>query len=72
MADLLVRGVPDPVVQAIDVQAEKAGLSRVEFLRRLITEQAQRPTSVGRVDWTWFAEATGDLADPEIRRQAWE
>lgn len=72
MADVLVRDIPDPIVSAIDAQAEQAGVSRVEFLRRLIAEQARRPHAVGTIDWSWFVEATADLADPDIRRQAWE
>jgi hypothetical protein len=72
MVDVLVRNIPDPIVSAIDAQAEQAGVSRVEFLRRVITEQARRHHNLGPIDWSWFAEATTDLADPDLRRQAWE
>lgn len=40
MPDILIRGVPEDVVHAIDAKAHRAGLSRTEYLRRTLTRNA--------------------------------
>lgn len=72
MVDILVRGVPDDVVTAIEANARAVGLSRVEYLRRLL----ERERTVGSGDVTveslrHFAETFGDLADGDIMQSAW-
>lgn len=73
MADLLIRNVPDEVVAAIDARAQRLGLSRTEYLRRLL--EHERPSARQRVtvdDLARSASAFADLDDPEIMRRAWE
>jgi len=72
VSDILIRDVPDDVVASLDQRARLLGLSRTEFLRRLLTEQAidrTTPATVG--DWAAFARRHTDLDDPEAMRQAW-
>jgi hypothetical protein len=72
MTDLLIRDVPDDVLRAIDERAKRLGLSRSEYLRRTLARAASSAT--GRVtvaDLHTFADRFGDLADPEVMRQAW-
>ena len=76
MADILIREVPDSVLAELDAAAARAGVSRVEYLRRLLTAEAdrisrdrRRPTT--HEDWLRFAEVTKDLGDPEVMRGAW-
>lgn len=72
MSDVLIRDVPDDVLAALDSRAAKLGLSRNEYLRRQLAQDAQR--SIAKVtmeDLRWFTETFGDLADPEVMRQAW-
>lgn len=73
MTDVLVRDVPDDVVAALDARAARLGLSRSEFLRRrLAQEAAASATSVTMNDLVAFADTFADLADPEVMTGAWE
>lgn len=72
MADLLIRDVPDEVVGALDADAGTLGLSRSEYIRRVLArEAAGRGDPVTVEDLSRFAETFADLADPEVMRQAW-
>ena len=73
MTDVLVRDVPEEVVAALDARASHLGLSRSEFLRRRLAQEAvsgPQPVTVGHL--TVFAETFADLADAEIMKGAWE
>lgn len=70
MTDILIRDVPDDVVAAIDAHAQRAGLTRAEYLRRLLADQ-QRPP-VTREHLNRFAERTADLGDPDVMSAAWQ
>jgi plasmid stability protein len=72
MADLLIRDVPDAVVAALDTHAARLGLSRSEYVRRRLAQDA----SVGDIpvtvsDLSRFATLFADLADPDIMGDAW-
>ena len=69
MTDILIRDVPDEVVAALDANARRAGLTRAEFLRRVLADQ-QGP-AVTREQLNRFAERTADLGDPEVMAAAW-
>ena len=69
MSDILIRDVPDEVVAALDANARRAGLTRAEFLRRVLADQ-QGPT-VTREQLNRFAQRTADLGDPEVMAAAW-
>ena len=72
MPDVLIRGVPEGVVAAIDAKAKRAGLSRTEYLRRALTrESAMESDEVTVADLSQFAETFADLADPEVLGRAW-
>lgn len=73
MPDILIRGVPDDVVHAIDLKAHQAGLSRTEYLRRALTRERDTdgPT-VSVADLAQFSETFADLASDEIMDRAWE
>jgi plasmid stability protein len=73
MSDILVRDVPEDVIAALDVKANEAGLSRVEYLRRLLVESTQQSSGqrVTAQDWERFALSTADLANEEVMAQAW-
>ena len=73
MSDVLIRDVPDEVLAAVESHAAKLGVSRNEYLRRQLAQDAMRSTvPVTMDDLRWFAETFSDLADPEMMRQAWE
>lgn len=72
MVDILVRDVPDDVVAAIEVNARAVGLSRVEYLRRLL--ERERTAAGGDVtveSLRRFGETLRDLADDDVMRSAW-
>jgi plasmid stability protein len=73
MTDMLIRDVPDDVVAALEARALRLGLSRNEYVRRRLAQDAavaDSPVSAG--DLTRFAETFSDLADPDVMSQAWE
>lgn len=73
MTDVLVRDVPEDVVAALEARAARLGLSRSEFLRRRLAQEAvASATAVDAADLVAFATTFADLADPDIMRSAWE
>lgn len=72
MTDILIRGVPDDELQRIDAAAEQTGLSRNEFLKRLLHAESERsPVRVTVDDFREVALITADLDDDEVMRGAW-
>jgi len=73
MSDVLIRDVPDDVLAAVESHATKLGLSRNEYLRRHLAQDAMRSTvPVTMDDLRWFTQTFSDLAESEVMRQAWE
>ncbi len=73
MSDVLIRDVPDEVLVAIDARAAKLGISRVEYVRRrLAQDAAAAPISVTPDDLRSFADTFADLADPDVMTGAWD
>jgi hypothetical protein len=72
MSDVLIRDVPDEVLAVVESRAAKLGLSRNEYLRRQLAQDAMRSTApVTMNDLRWFSDTFSDLADPEVMQQAW-
>jgi Ribbon-helix-helix protein, copG family len=72
MTDVLIRDVPDEVIAAMDAHADRLGLSRSEYMRRLLARDAAASGSVASVRvLARFAEVFSDLADPDVMAQAW-
>lgn len=73
MSDVLIRDIPDDVLAALDQLAARLGLSRTEYIRRRLAQDARTArTTVTTDDWRRFAAAYGDLADPAVMDRAWE
>ena len=71
--NLLIRDIPDDVVAALDAEAERLGLSRSEYLRRMLTQASARDGRAVTVsDLEQFEDMFADLADPELMDQAWQ
>ena len=72
MTDMLIRDVPDEVIAAVDARASRMGLSRSEYVRRRLAQDA---TSAGATvttqDLARFANVFADLDDPDVMSQAW-
>jgi hypothetical protein len=69
MTDILIGDVPDEVVASLDAKAKSNGLTRAEYLRRLLADQ-QEP-ALTREQLNRFAERTADLSNPDVMAAAW-
>lgn len=72
MTDILIRGVPDEVLAAIDAKAKKMGLSRTEYLRRTLGREGTPgagPVTIGHL--VRVGELAQDLDDPGVMSGAW-
>lgn len=73
MSDVLIRDVPDEVLAAIDVKAALLGISRVEYVRRRLAQDASlAPVAVTANDLQRFSATYADLADPSVMAGAWD
>ena len=73
MTDMLIRDVPDDVVAALEAHARRLGLSRSEYVRRRLAQDAGAADSpVTTDDLARFADSFGDLADPDVMSRAWQ
>ena len=72
MSDILIRDVPDDVLAAIHGKAQRAGLSRTEYLRRtLARERSETLLDVTIDDLAAFADTFADLSDDTVMDDAW-
>jgi hypothetical protein len=72
MSDVLIRDVPDNVLAAIDARAGRLGLSRTQYLRRRLAQDAAgSAASVTGDDLRTFAASFADLADDDVMAAAW-
>ncbi|MET9313712.1 ribbon-helix-helix protein, CopG family [Kribbella sp. NPDC003505] len=72
MSDVLIRDVHDDVLAVIDKRAAGQGLSRSEYLRRQLSQEAARSeVAVTLADLQRLSELARDVEDPEVMDQAW-
>lgn len=72
MPDVLVRDVPEDVLAALDARAARLGLSRSEYLRRRLAQEATHATGpVTLAHLSAFAVTFADLDDPDVMAGAW-
>jgi plasmid stability protein len=73
VGDMLIRDVPDDVIARLDARASRLGLSRSEYVRRRLAQDAVLSESpVSTVDLARFAATFRDLGDPDVMSQAWQ
>jgi len=73
MTDVLIRDVPDDVIAAVDARASRLGLSRSEYVRRRLAQDAASTGAlVTAQDLARFADLFRDLADPDVMAKAWQ
>lgn len=78
MADMLIPDVPDDVVAAVDANADRAGLSRADYMHRVLMRErdrarvAEAPAPEDPLEcFRRLAETFADARDPEIMAGAW-
>jgi hypothetical protein len=72
MPDVLIRDISAEDLARIDAHAHRLKLSRTEYLRRRLHQEAARPsTPVTTGDLQRFAARFSDLDDPDVMRRAW-
>src|SRR6202046_813724 len=71
MTDMLIRDVPDDVIAAVDARASRLGLSRSEYVRRRLAQDAAAGQAVTTQDLARFADVFADLSDPDVMSRAW-
>ncbi len=72
MPDILIRDIPAEDLKRLDEQAERLGLSRNEFLRQRLHQEAERIAPRTTIeDLRRMAESLSDLGDESIMRDAW-
>jgi hypothetical protein len=73
MTDLLIPDVPDDVLAAIEAKARRVGLTRIDYLLRILErERASTGQPVRVQDLSRFAEDFRDLGSRGAMRRAWE
>lgn len=73
MSDVLIRDVPDDVLATLDQRATQLGLSRTEYIRRRLAQDAHAATmTITANDWHRFTNTYSDLANPAVMDRAWE
>ena len=73
MTDVLIRDVPEEVLRALDAHANRLGISRNEYVRRRLTQDAvagTRPVAVA--DLKRLSETLADLGDEHVMTTAWQ
>ncbi|MDE0178116.1 MAG: antitoxin [Gammaproteobacteria bacterium] len=72
MTDILIRGLSDDAVAAIEANARRAGLSRAEYLRRALERERHGAGADATAEsLERFCERVADLRDPDVMRAAW-
>jgi D-serine deaminase-like pyridoxal phosphate-dependent protein len=71
MSDLLIRDVPEEVLASIDARASRLGLSRTEYLRRRLAQEARDEPEISVQALRAFGETYGDLGDESVMAGAW-
>ena len=72
MPDILIPDVAADVITAIDIKARRLGLSRADYLRRILArELALQPAPVSVTDLADFAGAFADLGNIDAMNRAW-
>lgn len=72
MPDVLIRNFPAEDLALLDEHAARLGISRTEFLRRQLHQEAMRTaTTVSGADLRVLSARAADLADEVVMSDAW-
>jgi negative regulator of replication initiation len=71
VTNILIRDVHDDVLAAIDARARRMGVSRSEYLRRMLERERVPDGSVTIDHLRRAASLARDLEDPDVMSGAW-
>ena len=72
MPNVLIRDIPQEDLELLDEQARRAGLSRADFMRRQLQQQARRSSApVAVEDLKVMTQLLQDLGEDEVMADAW-
>jgi hypothetical protein len=74
VTDVLIRDVTDVVIAAIDAKARRIGISRSEYIQRILAldhDAATAEAGTGVRSLQLFTERFRDIDNPEVMRRAW-
>jgi hypothetical protein len=71
MADLLIPDVPDAVRAEIDACASRLGISRSDYIRRLLAAEATPSATVTVDDLQALSKLIPDLDDDGVMDESW-
>ena len=72
MTDILIRDVPEDLIELIERNSRRLGISRSEYLRRTLARERStdsEPTTAA--DFERVSERFAGLADDDLMRRAW-
>jgi plasmid stability protein len=73
VSDILIRDIPDDVLSALDASAARLGISRSEYVRRRLAQDAAAGAGTVTVAALQaFGRDFADLADEDVMAKAWE
>jgi hypothetical protein len=73
MSDVVIRDIPDDALAVMDQLAARMGLSRTEFIRRRLIQDARAARiSVTAEDWSRFTDTYRDLGESAVMDHAWK
>ncbi len=72
MTDILIRDVPEDLIDLIDRNARRMGVSRSEYLRRaLARERSSELAPTTNADFARVSDRFAGLGDDELMLRAW-
>jgi hypothetical protein len=72
MPDVLIRNFPAEDLALLDQLAARLGISRTEYLRRHLQQEARRAvTTVTAANLMTLSQTLTDLADDDVMTNAW-
>jgi hypothetical protein len=72
LTNILIRDFPADDLARLDAHALALGLSRSEFIKRQLSQEARRVVaSVSADDLRRMGDVFADLADPDVMAAAW-
>ncbi len=72
MTDILIRDVPEDLIELIERNSRRMGISRSEYLRRTLARERSteiEPTTA--TDFERVSERFAGLVDDDLMRRAW-